>query len=178
MPNDSFDQLKTQLAAAQAECAELRRVAGLAVERWQEADCESVAGSSHDATMGDLVAALASPTCAEGLVAVQMEDLVRLREYVAATCQAECAALRRAAADIALAQPYFPDTVTGKRQEWVKQQIAEKILALASPTCAERLEAAIGKAVEALEWWPELRHLEARTEQKDALVTLREWVKP
>ncbi len=36
----------------------------------------------------------------------------------------------RAAARVALTQPFFPDTVTGKRQQWVKEQIAEAILKL------------------------------------------------
>jgi len=42
-----------------------------------------------------------------------------------------------ACARIALAQPYYPDTNVGVRQEWVKRQIAASILALLEPHCAD-----------------------------------------
>lgn len=35
-----------------------------------------------------------------------------------------------ACAELALAQPYYPDTKTGRRQQWVKEQIAAAIRAL------------------------------------------------
>jgi hypothetical protein len=35
---------------------------------------------------------------------------------------------RRRCADIAKNQPLYPDTQTGKRQQWVKDRIAEKII--------------------------------------------------
>jgi len=50
-------------------------------------------------------------------------------------CQAAWDAAQRAVLEEALrivaAQPFYPDTHTGMRQQWVKTQIAEKIRALA-----------------------------------------------
>lgn len=42
-------------------------------------------------------------------------------------------------ATIALQQPHFADTKVGKRQQWVKEEIAEKILALGWPNSMQRL---------------------------------------
>lgn len=60
-----------------------------------------------------------------------------------ATARAEVVA---EAAAIARAQTYFPDTHTGKRQEWVKLEIAEKIEALAAPHASDHANSHVAES--------------------------------
>lgn len=53
------------------------------------------------------------------LCAIQHQRLLRLEQEL--LCE------RERCVRIAEEQPYFPDTHTGVRQQWVKDQIAEKI---------------------------------------------------
>jgi hypothetical protein len=68
--------------------------------------------------------------------------------------------VREAAAQVALSQPYAPDTHTGARQEWVKQQIAARIRAGAAPAPLEPMRDALVRvrAILAANYDPDVNH--------------------